>query len=127
MASERASVVGYEASGALEAGRWVKLDGSAQLVYAGAGEQAIGVLEEDATRAGQVVGVVVAGEVKVQVAAALAAGVRVASDANGRSVAAVTASHFALGQLAAAGRAPVSSKYDRALVVVADVKMALPA
>lgn len=124
---DKAVIVGFEASGALESGRFVKLDGSSQLVYTGAGEQALGVLDEDASRQGQVVGVTVSGPCKVQAAAALAKGARVASDANGRAVAASTASHFVLGQLAEASRAAVSGKYDRPACVVADTKIALPA
>lgn len=127
MASEKARVVGYEASGVLEAGRFVKLDGSGQLVYAAAGEQAIGVLEQDAEWAGHVVGVTISGPALVQTAAALTAGARIASDVNGRAVAASTASHFVLGQLVKGSRAPASSKYDRVEIIVADTKIALPA
>lgn len=126
MASEKARVVGYEASGVLESGRFVKLS-SGQLVYAAAGEQAIGVLEQDAEWAGHVVGVTVSGPALVQAAAALTAGARIASDVNGRAVAASTASHFVLGQLVKGSRAVVSSKYDRVEMIVADTKIALPA
>lgn len=127
MSQQNAVIIGYEASGALEADRWVKFDGNKRLVYAGAGEQAIGVLNEDASRLGQVVGVTVAGPARVQAAVALDAGARVASDANGRAVAASTASHFVLGQLRRASRAAVSSNFDRVDVTVADTKIALPA
>lgn len=113
----------FIASVALEGGRLVKLSGG-QLVYCGAGEQPLGVLETTAA-AGESADVLMAGFGKIQVAAALAVNTQLASDANGRAVAAV-AGNYVVGRLYSAGKAPVSSTYDRADVIVPPVFHQIP-
>lgn len=69
----------------------VKLNSSGQAVLAGAGEDAVGVLQSKAV-AGLPVTVRVAGITKFIAGAAIAAGARVASDADGKAKTAVAAS-----------------------------------
>lgn len=113
------------AAAALEGGRFVKLDGAGKLVYCGAGELALGVLDDD-VELGRSGDVILDGVGRVQCAAALARGALIASDANGRAVAA-TASAYVLGRLFGPARAPVSSTYDRAEVIINGVPHQIPA
>ncbi|SCM71512.1 hypothetical protein KL86PLE_100245 [uncultured Pleomorphomonas sp.] len=69
---------------------FVKLDANAQVVVAGAGEDAIGVLQNKPA-AGQAATVRVGGLSKVVAGAAITAGARVASDASGKAKTAVAA------------------------------------
>lgn len=113
----------YIASAALEGGRFVKLNGSQELAYCGAGEAALGVLESNA-EAGKSADVVLAGPVKIQGAAAILPGAQLASDANGRAVAATVGAHV-LAKAFGAGKAVATSTYDRldAIFAPTQVKM----
>lgn len=71
--------------------RAVKLNSSGAVVLAGAGEDAIGVLQSKPA-SGQAATVRVAGITKFVAGAAIAGGVRVASDASGKAKTAVAAS-----------------------------------
>lgn len=69
----------------------VKLNSSAAVVLAGAGEDAIGILQNKPA-SGQMATVRIAGVSKFVAGAAITAGARVASDANGKGKTAVAAS-----------------------------------
>lgn len=122
-APKKQVVRGFIANVALEGGRYVKLS-SGKLVYCGAGEQPLGVLHDDVP-AGKTGDVILEGTGKVQCAAALAAGATIASDANGRAVAA-TAGDYVAGKLYGPSKAPVSSTYDRADVLIPATPYQIP-
>lgn len=63
----------------------VKLDSAAAVVLAGAGEAAIGILQNNPT-SGQAATVAIAGRSKMVAGAAVASGARVASNASGKGV-----------------------------------------
>lgn len=97
----------------LEAGRFVTAAG----VYPAAGAKPAGVTVH-AAKSGKPVTITIFGLVKVQGAAAIAAGADVCSDANGRAVVSATSGHVVCGKMVEPTRALVSSKADQGLILL---------
>lgn len=85
-----------ESSGNLSAGqyRFVVVNGSGQIAAPSAGVRAVGVLQSKPAAAGDAATVAVAGVSKVEAAATLAAGAKVACDATGKAAAGTTGHHY---------------------------------
>lgn len=89
---ESAVIVTLPANGDLSANqfKFVKLNSSGRLVACGAGEPAVGVLQDDPRAAGRAAMVAIGGIVKAKAEGTVAAGADVASDADGGIIAATT-------------------------------------
>lgn len=89
---ESAVMVTLPANGDLSASqfKFVKLNSSGRLVACGAGEAAVGVLQDDPRAAGRAGAVAIGGIVKAKAEGNVAAGAAVASDADGGVVTAAT-------------------------------------
>lgn len=96
---ESAVMITLPASGDLSASqfKFMKVNSSGQAVNSGAGEAAVGVLQDDPRAAGRPAVIAISGVVKVRAGGTIAAGAAVASDADGDAIAATTAGHIVLG------------------------------
>ena len=89
---ESAVMITLRAGGDLSANqfKFVKVNASGLAVACGAGEAAVGVLQDDPRAAGRPALVAIGGVVKTKAEGTIAAGADVASDADGGAVAATT-------------------------------------